>query len=102
MKHLSGDGAFLRPTAQSGLARAGGGAVFPPGAEIAAHNRYLRGEVLLNVAEEILRAGQDELRVFPLRVPLLRHLGNPGSDAYIVTEGAVDKDGVVGVAGFLV
>src|ERR1019366_10673605 len=97
MKHLGGDSPFLGSTAQRRLARARSRPIFPPRPKVAAHDRNLRGEVLFDVAEEILRAAEDELGVFPLRIPLLHNLRQPGSYPLVVAEGPVDENGVVWV-----
>src|ERR1035437_8072622 len=99
MEHLSRDSPFFCSTAQRRLARARSRPIFPPRPKVAAHDRNLGGEVLFDVAEEILRAAEDELGVFPLRIPLLHNLRQPGSDSLVVAEGPIDEHRLVRIAG---
>ena len=97
MEHLSRDGPLLGPPAQHRFVGAGCRAVFPPRAKVALHHRYLFGEVLLDIAEEVRRAAQDELGILPLGVPLLDDLCQPGRHALIIAEGPIDEYRVIGV-----
>ena len=100
MQHFGGDGPLFGAPAKGRFQGARGGAIFPPSAEVGLQDGNLAGEVLFDIAEEILRPAEDELGILPFGVPFLDDFGQPGGDSLVIAEGPVDEHGVIGVFRF--